>query len=701
MKKIDILECTLRDGSYAIDYQFTAKDTAIIAKALENLGFKYIEIGHGLGLNASSIKRKAAETDEVYLQTAQQILQKSKFGMFFIPGIGRKADIDLAAKYGMGFIRIGTNVSEADEAEEYIKYAKDKGMIVFSNLMKSYALPPNKFAEKAKIVDKYGADIICLVDSAGGMLPPDVKNYLIEMQKAEVQAKIGFHGHNNLMMGITNSLEAIEYGATIIDTSLKGLGRSAGNVPTEIFLTILKKKGYDLGIDIFKTMDIAEEFAKDIMKVKVDNDPITITSGYAEFHSSFLNTIYKASSKYSIDPRRLIISVSEVDKVNVPEELAMRLAKQLQKERAALSQITMIDFPEKFDIPRIQWDKKYSLEEKVISVANHISNSALKTGKQTIFVINISALYDDLNIILPYIFETSSYVMGSCEMTDLDEIFKVIENIDGLIDFIIIDDEKKKKNLYNLYEEVKNKVKKSSLLTYKGNRVWIHSIENIISCLQGNLYNIKIGIVGINYVSIMLAISLSERGARVVLFDSKGKNELINASNILRIKNSPYPIKRSINVNEFIKDVKILIGLDRSDKITLEMVKNFDKDGIIIDAIFDSINPIALDFAQKIKIKLYNVDERAAMAGEMTTVLRTNNILEDTGEKFIGDIRIITPTIIGKKGDIIVDSIIKPTEVIGVADGKGMILQENLEYTEKIKKIELEIIKKKVEGKEF
>lgn len=150
MNDIDILECTLRNGSYSINYQFTAKDTAVIALVLEKVGFRYREIDHGIGLNASSCKGKAAETDEMYLKIAKEVLRKAKYGMFFIPGIGRKRDLDLAADYGMKLIRIGTNVTEVEDAEGHIKYAKSLGMLVSSNLMKSYVLSPREFVKKQR-----------------------------------------------------------------------------------------------------------------------------------------------------------------------------------------------------------------------------------------------------------------------------------------------------------------------------------------------------------------------------------------------------------------------------------------------------------------------------------------------------------------------------------------------------------------------
>lgn len=703
MKQLDILECTLRDGSYVIEYQFTAKDTAIIAAALQNVGFKYIEIGHGLGLNASSCKGKAAETDETYLQTAQEVLTKAKYGMFFIPGIGRKKDLDLAAKYDMDFVRVGTNVSQAEEAEPFIKYAKDLGMLVSSNLMKSYALSPEKFAQKAKLVERYGADMIFLVDSAGGMLSRDVKAYIQAMKKEGITARIGFHGHNNFSLALSNSLTAIETGATIVDSSLMGIGRSAGNTATEILVTVLKKYGYDLKIDLFKTMDIAEELIKPFMTVHRGNDSIAITAGYAEFHSSFLDTIYITSKKYSVDPRKLIISVCEKDKVNLPEELAVELAQQLHDERAALSDISRIDFPAQFNISRERWNNKLSLKEKSKITAEYIKNLSVKKGKQTIFVINISALYDDLNIILPHVDETSSYLMANCEMTEKKKIIEVVKTIDGIVDFIVVDEEKKRANLFDILKILKTKVKKSVVLTYKGNGAWIQAIDTIISSLWYDLYNVKIGIIGINDTSKKLALSLSERGAKVFFFDKNKKNNdsIVKSLNAIKIQSAPFTIKKSMDKLDFSKNADILVGLDRTQKIDKQMVTKMKKTGILIDAIFGSINIDALMYTQKSNIRTFRVDMKAAMAGEMTTILRTYNMTKDAGKGYINKLPVISPTYIGEKGDIVVDSIANPTEVIGVADGKGHILYDTEEYEVKIKEIEMEIIKQKIEGKKF
>ena len=331
MNTPEILETTLRDGSYAIDFAFTAADTAVICAELEAAGFDLIEIGHGVGLGASEQGvNVAAETDEGYMRAAAETLTKARWGMFCIPGIARLEHLDLAAQHGMKFVRIGTNVTEANEAEPFIARAREHGMYVAANFMKSYALSPKEFAQKAKLAESYGAEVIYVVDSAGGMLTGDLESYIRAVQDA-VSIPIGFHGHNNLGLAVANSVRAVELGVQLIDTSLQGLGRSAGNTPTEVFLVVLDRLGVRLGIDPLRVMDISEQYVRPLVELK-GYDSVDVVTGYAQFHSSYMGVIREYSGRYRIDPRRLIIALTEEDKVNAPRELVERLAQRLQSE---------------------------------------------------------------------------------------------------------------------------------------------------------------------------------------------------------------------------------------------------------------------------------------------------------------------------------------------------------------------------------
>ena len=326
-----VMDVTLRDGSYAINFQFTAADTAAICRSLEGAGFDLIEIGHGVGLHASEAGHgEAADTDEAYLKAAAGALSRAKFGMFCIPGIARLEDIDLAAQYGMGFIRIGTNVADVEKSAPYIERARGHGMYVTANFMKSYASPPDEFAARAKLSQSYGAQLVYLVDSAGGMLPADVEAYYRAV-RAVSDVPLGFHGHDNLGLAIGNSLRAVELGVDLVDSSLQGMGRSAGNAPTEMLLVALRKAGYATGVDELAAMDAGEKYIRPLIRRKGVSS-LDVVTGSAQFHSSYMGIIRRFSLRYQVDPRKLIQRLCEVDKVNAPPALVERLAQELQSE---------------------------------------------------------------------------------------------------------------------------------------------------------------------------------------------------------------------------------------------------------------------------------------------------------------------------------------------------------------------------------
>jgi len=331
MRKINILETTLRDGSYAVNFSFTSSDTAIICKALEEAGVEYIEIGHGVGLGASKAGwGQAAQTDEEYMEAAGKVLNKAKYGMFCIPGIARLEDIDLASKHGMGFIRVGTNVTEIPKSKEFIKKAKEYGMFVAANYMKSYALPPKDFARQVKLSEEYGADMVYIVDSAGSMFADDIKKYYEAIREVS-EIPLGFHGHDNLGLAIANSLAAAEMGIDCVDSSLQGLGRSSGNACTEILVAIFLKRGYNINLDLLKLFEIGQTYIQPLLSVK-GRMPLDTVSGYAEFHSSYMPHIQQCAAKYGIDPIILIIEICKIDKVNLDVAVLEKVAQRIKEK---------------------------------------------------------------------------------------------------------------------------------------------------------------------------------------------------------------------------------------------------------------------------------------------------------------------------------------------------------------------------------
>ena len=700
---VKLLECTLRDGSYSVDFQFTEKDTAIILSSLQNIGFEYIEIGHGLGLHASDTSSRAAETDETYLRVAQEILDRAKFGMFFIPGIGRVEDLELAHRYEMDFVRIGTNVTEIERSKEFVKYAKDLGFTVFSNLMKTYALSPSKVAENARLAEEYGADVVVIVDSAGGMLPGDVGRYISAFKEGEVGTEIGFHGHNNLALAVANSIEAMMNGASFIDTTLGGIGRSSGNAATETILSILKKMGRPLPMDIIKVMDLADTVVRPLIRSSSEADSVSIISGYADFHSSFLDTVLEASKRYTIDPRELIVQLSTIDKVNVPPDLANRLAEEIWQHRAGRSEVVSTDFLSNYSIRPQAWETEVSLEEKAQLVASHLQKMGKKTGKQTIFTINISILSPPKRVVFPSVHESSSYLMASAELPSIKDITNVGRVIDGKVDFLIIDDEQKLQAQGDLLASLRDIISRSTLLTYRDNATWIQAIDSFLSCRFGSLHAETIAIIGLNDLSKGLAISLANRGARVTIHDPDGKEGEVSAINRVCLATAPFRVSFSSDAVKACHDARVIVGFDKIEKINTDQVKAMHEDGgLIVDATLGCVDNGAIELARERGITIWRTDMRAAMAGEMTTVLRTHQMQKHMGRGEIAGISVVAGGILGEEGDVVVDSIIEPSKVIGIADGRGNLLYGGEpDYVRRTIEVEREILWRKINKRQF
>lgn len=332
---IKIIDCTLRDGSHAINYQFNEELTKTIILGLEKAGIQWIEMGHGKGLGASKkYKKPAVLSDEMYIDIAKNCLTKSNFGFFCQKEFSEKEDIKNAAKKGVNFIRIGSDVSEIDENEDYVKYAKDQGLIVFIALRKSYTISPyhKKYIEILNKLNKWGADLVTIMDSAGTMLPHEVKQYIIQ-GRINSNIPIGFHAHNNLQLGIANIIAAIEAGADAVDVSIGGLGRSSGNASAEILALILERYGWGKLLDYKILSDLNDKTIFPLIKSVNRFSSKEITFGFAGFHSGFYPIIEDiVQNNPSIDYRDLIIAVSKIEKEKVNKKLVEKIADGLLNE---------------------------------------------------------------------------------------------------------------------------------------------------------------------------------------------------------------------------------------------------------------------------------------------------------------------------------------------------------------------------------
>lgn len=328
-----IMDVTLRDGSYANNFQFTLSQQKTITRRLEALGIEYIEIGHGMGLGASSPQNGVAlHSDEEYLACAQQTLKKAKFGMFCIPGIATLEDVEKAAAYGAAFIRVGTNVNEVEKSEPYIKKAKALGLEVMSNYMKVYAMSATEVAKQVLKSESYGADCVYVVDSAGCMLPCELEEMYREIRKV-TSIPLGFHGHDNIGLALTNALKAAELGFDLVDCTLQGMGRSSGNTPTELFSICLQRMGYDNNVDILGVLNLSKKYVYPMMH-RYNN--IDVMCGVVGMHTGYLGSIHKISGKYGVNPLRLMQEYCKQNLLTMDTKMLDNIAKELPEDLESL-----------------------------------------------------------------------------------------------------------------------------------------------------------------------------------------------------------------------------------------------------------------------------------------------------------------------------------------------------------------------------
>ena len=157
VREIDILECTLRDGSYAVDFRFTEQDTRLLTGLLAGVGFRWIEVGHGLGLGAADAGKGRMPTDDAtMIAAARKGAKDARIGVFCIPGIARQEMLTEAREAGLDFVRIGQNPEQIDTAYPFIERAAAIGLVPIVNVMKSYAIPPTEFGRIAAEVTEAG-----------------------------------------------------------------------------------------------------------------------------------------------------------------------------------------------------------------------------------------------------------------------------------------------------------------------------------------------------------------------------------------------------------------------------------------------------------------------------------------------------------------------------------------------------------------
>ncbi len=328
---VRITDSSLRDGSHANHHQFTDAEVRAVVTALDDAGMPVIEVSHGDGLGGSSFTYGFSRTDERELiRAAADTVTRSKIAVLMLPGIGVMDDIRAANDLGASIVRVATHCTEADIAVQHFELARAIGLETVGFLMMAHTERPEGLAKQARVMVDAGCECVYVVDSAGSMILEQVSDRVSALvAELSGDAQVGFHAHENLALGVANSILAIRAGAVQVDGSTRRFGAGAGNAPTEALVAVCDKLGIRTGIDVFKMFDAAEDVVRKVMNDECKLDRLALVLGYSGVYSSFLKHAYRVAERYGVSGAELLVRAGDRKLVGGQEDQLVDIAVEL------------------------------------------------------------------------------------------------------------------------------------------------------------------------------------------------------------------------------------------------------------------------------------------------------------------------------------------------------------------------------------
>ena len=240
MNTTRILDCTLRDGGYYTNWDFESGVVDAYIQAMNVLPIDYLELGY----RNNPTKEYMGKFGYCPVSVLKHIRQTctKKLDVMLNEKSTRPEDLETLLSPIVGLVdmvRIAIDPKNFDRAAVLAKAVKAMGFEVGFNVMymsKWQTEYPN-FLTKLDVLDSC-VNLFCMVDSYGGVTPEDVTN-ITRTVREHTTCPIGFHGHNNLQLGLINTITAIKLGVDYVDATILGMGRGAGNLNMELLLTYL------------------------------------------------------------------------------------------------------------------------------------------------------------------------------------------------------------------------------------------------------------------------------------------------------------------------------------------------------------------------------------------------------------------------------------------------------------------------------
>jgi 4-hydroxy 2-oxovalerate aldolase len=250
--QIKVLDCTIRDGGLMNNHKFDDQVVKAVYTACVEAGIDYMELGYKASRKVvvpgehgdwkycreDDLRRIVGDNPTSLKLTVMADAERTDYHEDILPKTQSVIDM----------VRVATYIHQIPTALEMVKDAHDKGYETTVNLMAVSTVPEYELNEGLELLASSETKAVYVVDSFGTLYSEQVQHlvrkYLTYCKAAGKE--VGMHAHNNLQLGFANTIDAIVLGANMLDATMAGLGRGAGNCPMELLVGFLHNPKYNL-----------------------------------------------------------------------------------------------------------------------------------------------------------------------------------------------------------------------------------------------------------------------------------------------------------------------------------------------------------------------------------------------------------------------------------------------------------------------
>lgn len=405
MKGVKLLDCTLRDGAYIVDGNFGDNSIKGIIRKLDEARVDIIECGW--------LKDSEHKTDSTYFHLPSDltpyIQNKNKNIIYSVMIDYNRYNDSILSNYDkdtlIDAIRIVFPYGKLDEGLAIGNRIKNKGYKVFYQLANTLKYNNEELVALSKKINECKPDGVYMVDTFGAMYNDDVERIVsILDENISEDIDIGIHTHNNQQLGFSNTIAFLKYlknskknRYAVVDVSLNGMGRGAGNAPTELVTNFLNKK-YDKHYNLDAIMDAIDMY----MTYYNENYSYGYSTPYAiaGIYCTHVNNI-----SYLLDRHKAVSRDMRNILENMDSEDRLKYDYDLLETKYIENQNVKIDDKNDFESLSLKFKDKnvlliapgYSSLKEFDKIKNYIS-------KNNVVIIGVNAIIKEYEDLYDYLF---------------------------------------------------------------------------------------------------------------------------------------------------------------------------------------------------------------------------------------------------------------------------------------------------------